>query len=102
MSLLTRDRVGDSDRSSKEPVILYPSITESFDVHGLEYISAPGVKATEFKKGTSTDSSISSYIIFTAPSKEEGCGGVYVTGSDISLSRTSDGRLTSRGPFGAM
>jgi hypothetical protein len=50
---------GDSDRSSKDPA-MYVSIMDSFDIHGLFSDSKGRVGATELRKGTSTDSSISS------------------------------------------
>lgn len=96
-----RDCAGDNDLSSKEPVI-YVSVIDSSEVHGLGCDSELRGGATELMKGTRTESSINSYIILTAGSSSDGSGGVYVHGSDTNRSRTLDGRLTSRGPFGTM
>lgn len=96
-----RDLAGDNDRSSKDPAI-YVSAIDSSEVHGLAYDPELREGATELRNGTRTDSSISSKIILTAGSNSAGSGGVKVEGSDIKRSRTSEGKLTSLGPFGAM
>ena len=41
-------------------------------------------------------------MTLTAGSNSVASGGIYSYGSDINRFRTSDGKLTSRGPFGAM
>lgn len=74
----------------------------SVDAYGLEKVVGARVTETEFRKGTRTLSSMRSYTILTAVSSCEGCGGVKWFGEETRRSRTSDGRLTSRGPLGVM
>lgn len=57
--------VGESDLSSNDPAI-YVSVIDSSDAHGLGCDSELRGGPTELRNGTSTDSSMSSYIILTA------------------------------------
>ena len=75
MSLWFRVLAGDSDHSSKEPAV-FVSIKESFDSQGLPKDSPDRTGAMELRNGTSTDSSMSSYMILTAGSSSAGSGGV--------------------------
>jgi len=81
---------------------MYTSVMFSSDDQGLARDSERRGGATELRKGTRTDSSMSSYMILTARSSSAASGGVNSVGRDNNRSRTLDGRLTSLGPLGVM
>lgn len=68
---------------------------------GVEYLGAcEDCIYALFRNGTSTDSSISSYVFNTAGSRISGWGGRSEGARAMMGSRTSEGRLTSRDPLG--
>lgn len=85
--LCLRALEGDIAQSSPVPVIC-TSVVESSAGHGYGAASAGRAGATELRKGTRTDSSISSYMILTASSSSAGSGGAVSQDSDTRRSRT--------------